>query len=82
MSEAIDSVAKGDVAHGLDLLVCRFKALQKTAADGHSRISRWLELIPSSEQGVSITPGDEEMITAIEASDAKMRALLEKSKGK
>ena len=81
LAASIDFILRGEAVGALDVLVCRFKSLQKAVKDGRTRTSRWLELIPPENQGLSLSLEDDEPVTAIQVRQLRVDKLLAKLGG-
>ena len=62
LAMAIDLFVQGKTVQGVDVLMSRFKALEKRTVDGHEHVSKYFELIPPGTQGVSLSTEDEEFV--------------------
>lgn len=51
LATALDFLVSGQTEKGMDVLVQRFKALEKAVVDKSWDVSRWMELIPSDKGG-------------------------------
>jgi len=80
LAEAIDLGLRGRTPEVLDVLAQRFKACLLSARDGHTRASRWLELIPTDSAGSGVSANEEEIARKLESEDLKLKALVTKTR--
>jgi hypothetical protein len=80
LAEWIDLALRGRIPGALDVLAQRFKACLLSARDGHSRASRWLELIPTEAAGSGTSAVEKEIARRLETRDLKLKALVTKTK--
>ena len=79
---AIDYFVEGKTVQGVDVLMSRFKALEKRTVDGHEHVSTYFGLIPPDTQGVSLSTEDEEFVEKVHAAAYKRaRTLAEADHG-
>jgi hypothetical protein len=75
LAECVDLVVKGCTVEALDMLSQRLKACLLSIRDGHTRASRFLELLPLESAGSAVSPEEEELARKLESGDLKRRAL-------
>ena len=80
LAEAVDLLLRGRTPEALDVLAQRFKACLLSARDGHTRASRWLELIPTEAAGLGVSADEEEIARKLETGDLKLKALATKTR--
>ena len=79
---AIDYFVEGKTVQGVDVLMSRFKALEKRTVDGHEHASTYFGLTPPDTHGTSLSTEDEEFVEKVHAAACKRaRTLVEANHG-
>jgi len=68
LAMASDLIIRGQVSSGLDVLLQRWKAIEKSLVDGNWGVARWLELIPNTDMPLA---SREETRAALKAEKAE-----------
>ena len=75
LSEAIDCLARGDLAKMGDISIQRFKALEAAIGDGQRALARHYEIIPPTEAS-SVTYLEKEHAAKLELRERQLRDRL------